>query len=378
MTRILFIGETWQGSSARSLCEALALLPEVVVSDVGVDHFLPSHRNLPLRIANRLLHRLQLRELESAVIRAMHGFRPDAIVVHKGIGVGVRSFEEIRRFGIPVINIFPDYSPHAFGRRLQEAIGCYDLVISTKCFHPPLWQSVYGYSNPCVFIPHGYDPAVHYWSHPSESHVYDVGVCCNWRPEYHRLMRAFADALGSDQVSVSIAGSGWATYQNQFPRHWHYAGPRTGRAYGEFLRSAKIAIAPVNREVMIRGVKQPGDEDTTRTYELAAAYCFFQHQRTDNVSTVYDEQSEVPLWSDAIELAGLVRRWLPDEVGRRSMAARAHSRAVPAYSIPQRAASIMVQIEQLALHVGRAQQKKPPAGRLNGTGNTGDIRIQAV
>ena len=120
-----------------------------------------------------------------------------------------------------------------------------------------------------------------------------------------------------------------------------------GRAYGEFLRSAKIAIAPVNREVVIRGVKQPGDEDSTRTYELAAAHCFFLHQRTDYVSTVYDEQNEVPLWGDATELASLVRRWLPDETGRRSMAAKAHARAVPAYSIPQRAASVLQHIKQL-------------------------------
>ena len=95
-----------------------------------------------------------------------------------------------------------------------------------------------------------------------------------------------------------------------------------------------------------RGVKQPGDEDSTRTYELAAAHCFFLHQRTDYVATVYDEQNEVPLWGDATELASFVRRWLPDEAGRRSMAARAHARAVPAYSIPQRAASVLQHIEQ--------------------------------
>lgn len=347
MTRILFVGDSWQGSSARSLREALAQLPEVVINDVGPDHFLPNYQHLPLRVANRLLRTLQLRELESAILRAMSGFRPDAIVVYKGVGIGAGLVEEIRRSGIPVINVLPDYSPHAYGRRLQETMGCYDLVISTKLFHPLLWQSVYGYSNPCVCVPHGYDPAVHYWTHPSASHAYDVALCCNWRPEYHRLMRTFADALGDDQVSVAIAGPGWAVHRSQLPGYWHYVGPKMGRTYGEFLRSARIAIAPVNREVVIRGVKQPGDEDTTRTYELAAAHCFFLHQRTDYVATVYDEQNEVPLWSDATELASLVRRWLPDDAGRRSMAARAHARAVPAYSIPQRAASVLQHIEQL-------------------------------
>lgn len=347
MTRILFIGETWQGSSARSLREALALQPKVVISDIGEDHFLPSYRHLPLRIANRLLRPLQRRELQSAVLRAMSGFDLDAIVVYKGAGIGSGLIEEIRRSGIPAINVFPDYSPHAYGRWLQDAMGCYDLVISTKPFHPQLWQSVYGYRNPCVCVPHGYDPGVHYWADSSPSQAYDVALCATWRPEYHRLMRSFADALGDDPVSVAVAGPGWPAHRDQLPRHWQYVGPRVGRAYGEFLRSARIAIAPVNREVVIRGVKQHGDEDTTRTYELAAAHCFFLHQRTDYVATVYDEHNEVPLWSDATELAGLVRRWLPNEAGRRLMAARAHARAVPAYAIPQRAASVLQHIEQL-------------------------------
>jgi spore maturation protein CgeB len=347
MTRILFVGEAWRGSSARSLREALAQQPQVVISDVGEDHFLPNYRHLPLRMANRLLRPLQRRKLERAVLRAMSVFRPDAVVVYKGAGIGAGLVEEIRRSGMPVINVYPDYSPHAYSRRLQKAVGCYDLVISTKPFHPRLWQSVYGYRNPCVCVPHGYDPEVHYWNRPSASHAYDVALCCNWRPEYHRLMRSFADALGGDPVSVAVAGPGWPAHCDQLPRQWQYFGPIVGRAYGEFLRSAKIAIAPVNREVVIRGVKQPGDEDTTRTYELAAAHCFFLHQRTDYVATLYDEKNEVPLWGDATELVSLVRRWLPDEAGRQLMAARAHSRAVPAYSIPQRAVSVLQHIEHL-------------------------------
>src|SRR5207302_9510604 len=98
--------------------------------------------------------------------------------------------------------------------------------------------------------------------------------------------------LGSNNVSVASAGSGWPEHRNELPRHWNYHGPKIGRSYGEFVRCAKIAIAPLNRDVVIRGVKQPGAEDTTRTYELAAANCFFLHQRTDHVATVYNEYNE--------------------------------------------------------------------------------------
>jgi Glycosyl transferases group 1 len=347
MIRILFIGETWQGSNARSLREALAERATVAMHDIGVDTFLPIYDGLPLRLANRVLRGLQRRELRHAVRRTLETSRPDAIVVYKGMGIDATLVAEMRAQGTPVINVFPDYSPHAYGRELQEAMAEYDLIISTKPFHPKLWRTKYGYRNHCVCVPHGYDPAVHYWPAAPTSQIYDVALCGTWRPEYHRLMRAFAAALDDDRVSVAVAGSGWFGHRGDLPKHWHYVGTRLARSYGEFLRSARVAIAPVNRDVIVRGVEQPGDEDTTRTYELAAARCFFVHQRTTYVQSVFDEQTEVPLWSDPQELANLVRRWLPDHAGRRDMASRAQARAVPAYSISQRALSVLRHIEAL-------------------------------
>jgi hypothetical protein len=347
MTRILFIGDTWQGSSARSLREGLADLPTVTIRDIGVDTLMPSYRHLPLRLANRVLRGFQRRELRSAVLGTLEEVRPDAVIVYKGTGIDGGLVAQIRAREVPVVNVFPDYSPHAYGRRLQDALGFYDLTISTKPFHPRLWESRYGYRNRCVCVPHGYDPALHYWSAASESQIYDVALCANWRPEYHRLMLSFAQSLGDDGVSVVVAGAGWFGHRRELPKHWVFVGPKVARSYGEFLRSARIAIAPVNREAVVRGVEQPGDEDTIRTYELAAAQCFFLHQRTEFVATVYDERTEVPLWGDAQELASLVRRWLPDDAGRRDMASRAHARAVPAYSISQRALSVLRHVEAL-------------------------------
>lgn len=347
MMRILFVGDTWQGSSARSLRDALAQRAGVVISDIGIDQFLPHYSDLPLRIANRILRRLQVGELARALLREMTGFRPNVLLVHKGWGVESNLIRTIQATGIPVVNVFPDCSPHAHGRQLRDAIGCYDLVISNKPYHPPHWRSVYGYGNVCVCVPHGYDPTVHYWPEAPSDAKYDVVLCATWREEYHRLMQSFARALADNGVSVAVAvaGSGWAARRAEFPEHWEFVGPRLGRSYGAFVRSSRISLAPVTRELVIRGVKQPGDEETTRTYELAAAQCFFIHQRTDFVSTVYDERTEVPFWSDGADMAELVRRWLPDESGRRAMAARAHARAVPAYSIPNRAAQVLRHVE---------------------------------
>jgi spore maturation protein CgeB len=146
-------------------------------------------------------------------------------------------------------------------------------------------------------------------------------------------------------VRVGIVGSGWAERRDALPSEWEVASSLTGRAYGEWLRRGRIVIAFLHRDVVIDGRRQPGDEDTIRTYELAAMGCFFVHRRTPFVQTVYDEHLEVPMWNDAEELAALVLRYLPLEDERRAMAARAHARAVPAYSFPNRAGQILEHVK---------------------------------
>ena len=347
MMRVLFVGESWQGSNARSLCEALSLLPDLTVCDVAEDHFLPKHRTVLLRIINRILAPLQRRELAVEIIATLKRFLPDAVVFYKGPHADAALIRKIHQTGVPVVNVFPDHSPNVYGRRLTEALGCVDLVISTKPYHPSLWQSTYGYQNSCVCVPHGYDPALHYWAEESSVQIYDVALCATWRPEYQCLMTSFAKALGDDRISVAVGGPGWNEHRQDLPQHWCFVGARTGRSYGEFLRSARVAIAPLNSEVVVGGIRQLGDVDTSRTYELAAAHCFFLHQRSAYVATKYDEDKEVPLWSDAGELASLVKHWLPRDAERRTMAANAHARAVPAYSITEGTSDIVRYIKQV-------------------------------
>jgi spore maturation protein CgeB len=127
-----------------------------------------------------------------------------------------------------------------------------------------------------------------------------------------------------------------------------YGGAVVGRSYVEWLRKGKICIAPVTREVVINGVRQPGDEDTTRTYELAAAHCFFIHRRTDFVKTLYSETDEVPMYDGPEELTERVLHYLARPAERERMAALAHRRAVPAYSVDSRADEIVAILRERA------------------------------
>jgi len=267
-------------------------------------------------------------------------FEPDVLLVYKGNGVTVGMVRRAKRSGVFTANVFPDCSPHAQGTCVRQAIGEYDLVASTKPFHPEAWTTTYGYANRCRFVPQGYDPRLHLVSEPPMEFRHDVVLAATFRPDYGSMMIELGRLMPDTDFRVAIAGFGWDSIRGRLPRHWELRGPLIGHSYVLFLRTGRICIAPLTGDVVVGGRTQSGDVDTTRTYELAAANCFFLHRRTDYARTLYDE-SEVAMFDDPPELVALVRYFLKHDSERKRMAAKAHRRAVPLYSLDRRAEAIV-------------------------------------
>lgn len=345
--KLLFIGETWQGAHPRSLREALGRRADITVSDVGVEHRLPRQEDTATRIVRRLAAGFEVAALKRDVLHQCEDFRPDVVMFYKGVQFDAGFVELIREKTDAVVNVFPDYSPHAFGPALAKAIGIYDLVISTKSFHPALWSTTYGYSNRCVCVPHGYDPALHFRDEISRDHEYDVVMVAGGRPEYYDLVDQLVAQPGMAELRVAIVGNSWEPVVARLPKSWRRFPAKFGASYVDWLRRGKIVIAPLHTRVVVDGVRQPGDVDTTRTYELAAAHCFFIHRRTPLLSGLYDEDREVPMFDDAPELAAKILSYLNRDEQRVAVAEAAHRRAVPAYSLDTRAAEIMSWLNQL-------------------------------
>lgn len=355
--KILFVGESWRGSCARSLKEALARNPVVCLDEVNEDLFIPKPRARWLRAINRVLRPAFRHELYREILYRAVALKPDIVMAYKGFSIEAEFVMRLKAAGCWVVNVYPDCSPHAHGAAHKKAVGAYDLVISSKPFHPASWQSVYDYPNPCAFVPQGYDPSLHLVSEPQAETRFDIILVATCRPEYVELMKELARLLAAD-LKVGIGGHGWMAHRDKFPPNWVFAGELHGRAYIDWLRQGKICLAPVTREVIIDGVRQPGDEDTTRTYELAAAHCFFIHRRTDFVQRLYDEATEVPMYDTPEELANKILHFLPRDDERGAMAAASHRRAVPSYSLDSRAEEIVkALVDLVSSHAGRASDR---------------------
>lgn len=341
--KILFVGESWLGSCARSLREALARIPEVELDEFNEDAVFPAARARWLRAIGRLLYPFYRRDFNQQLTAKACAFQPDVLVTYKGTQVHADLIQAMRSQGILTVNVYPDCSPHSHGMKHRLAVGEYDLVVSSKAYHPGSWADTYGYTNSCVFVPQGYDPTLHLSSQPPADFEYDLVMVATYRAEYGELLENLGRLLPDPEFRVVIGGYGWNALLHRFPSHWKFPGRVEGKGYLETLRKGKICIAPLNRSVSIQGQHQPGDVDTTRTYELAAAQCFFIHQRTDFARGLYTED-EVPMFDDASELADHIRQYLPKEELRTRMASAAHRRAVPAYSIDARAAEVVAKI----------------------------------
>ncbi|MFM1989933.1 MAG: hypothetical protein RJA99_2890 [Pseudomonadota bacterium] len=334
--RVLYLGESWNGSSARAFRESLSKVPGVDVQDIPEDIFRPSYRSLVARLSVRLLRPVLAREVSAEIMAQAANFRPDVFVAYKGWSLAARTVQAINRQGIFTVNLFPDASPVVHGRELARSVAHYRLIASTKPLHLEHWASKFGYTNECICIPHGFDPALHVRPTPPAAQPVDVLLAATWRTEYEILIRRTAELLAGAGIAITLVGHGWADAAARLPRNCTVSEAATGVAYVDTIRSAKIVIAPVQREYMWRGARHEGDVDSTRTYELAAAYCFFLHRRTQYVEQIYSPEHEVPTWDSPEELAQLIIRFLPDEASRRAYAERAHRRAVPHYSLDAR------------------------------------------
>jgi hypothetical protein len=142
--RVLFVGESWLGSCARTLREALARRPDVVVDELAEESFYPNMPQRWLRAAARLLRPMHRRAVHAKVLGRVKAFRPDVFVTYKGATLDRELIEQVRARGVLTANVYPDASPHAHGEAHREAVGAYDVVISTKIYQPRVWKSVYG------------------------------------------------------------------------------------------------------------------------------------------------------------------------------------------------------------------------------------------
>lgn len=289
--KILFVGDDWVGSNARSMADGFRQAGhEVVVVDTTTV-------TLPTRLSPAWLYSKGMRRRAPWLQEAAHrrieqiarDFVPDMFFGFKSIHLdqarllqvpaAVRVHYSPDDVGNPY-NTTPDYLAHESG---------WDLVVTTKRHNVP--ELLTRGARRVKFVHSAYDPA---WHRPCAKRVarqYLVGFIGARRPDRSALITRLGTEHGQNLL---VRGPGW----RRVPALRTTGATIGGAVYGDHFATA---VASVTANLVLLN-SDNRDTHTCRTFEIPACGGLFVGERTDEHSELLDEGTECLLFSDEAEL----------------------------------------------------------------------------
>jgi spore maturation protein CgeB len=339
MLRILYSGDNWYGSNARSCADSLRRLGCNVL-DIDIQSFIPQVKLPVSRVLRHLWISRLTNEFNRHILDTVEIFKPDIFIAFKGNYIEASTLKLLSRKGISLYNYYPDTSAFTHGKWLPKSLPEYDCVFYTK----PLWYSDVSKQidlKAGFFLPHGYDPGLHRPVRLDSRDTLDYGCDVSFIAIHSRHKEKVLTELTSlvPHLTLCIYGNGWTQHcQGKELQRFIKGYPLLGECYTRAIQAASINLAIMSGTV--KGASA-GDLTTSRTYTIPASGGFMLHERNSEVLGLYKENEEIVCFDSAEELAEKIDYYLNHPVERRTIAREGHSRCVPAYSYDNRVAQIL-------------------------------------
>lgn len=311
--RILFAGDQWYGSNARSLAEGFRQAGhEVAVVDTTAV-------TLPVRggpawwyakVAGRRSPRA-VERVHVELAAAADALSPDLLLSFNGMHL-----DQERLLNLPA-TWHVHYSPDDVSNPTNTTAAYlahesqWDAVVTTKAHN--VRELVERGARNVIFVLSAYDPHWHRPTTPATNTRFSAGFVGNARPDRVELITELARRHG-DRFLVS--GPGWRRYPMLALSGAVVRGPR----YGIEL-SATIASIDANL-VLLNSDNR--DTHTCRTFEVPAAGGLFVGPRTVEHQQLLADGVEALLYEDTAELHEQLTRVRADPAAAAAMARRGH------------------------------------------------------
>ncbi|MEU8901482.1 glycosyltransferase [Nocardia sp. NPDC048505] len=316
--RILYVGDDWVGSNARSLADGFRQAGhEIVVLD-STAVTLPARGSAPWVYA-KLAHRRapwQVERLHAAIDEAAAALRPDLLVVFKGVHLDQRRLLEVpARVRVHYSpddvanpdNISADYLAHESG---------WDLVVTTKRHNVPELRD--RGAREVLFVRSAYDPAWHHRTARRGTREYLAGFIGVCRPDRRDDLVELARRYGEHML---VRGPGWRRVPELRTTGATVGGPVYGQRYSTVVASVTANLVLLNSDNR--------DTHTCRTFEVPAAGGLFVGERTDEHAELLRDTVECLLFSDQDELYHLLE-WCATHPEKAAAIAEAGHRRITA------------------------------------------------
>jgi spore maturation protein CgeB len=336
--KILCIGEEWRGSDASGLFNALSRVGNVVTIVNNLRFLSYSGRNLTTKIVNKLARSFQVDDFNDQVIITAKSFRPEIILIYKGMGVRPETIQFFKSISVPVINFYPDVSFMVHGEEVSQCMPLYDHIFTTKSFGADDLYKVFGFDRSKVsFIPHGFDPTVHRpISLKTSEFDCEVSFIGNYSNHKFSILKGMKEAL--HEVDLKIWGATWRGGKNSVLNTSIQNCGIFGDLYACAINSSRINLGLLSEQVL--GASS-GDRTTARTFHITGSGGFMVHERTEEIGNYFEENKEIVCFSTVDELAEKVTYFLRNDGLRMKIMANGYNRALSEHSLDRRAIELM-------------------------------------
>lgn len=338
--RILNVGPLWRGSNAGGLFRALARAGAFI--EVIDEFYYVSLKTTDkkAKIAERFLRPMQVSSFNKAITNTIDTFKPDVLLVYKGVFVLPETLKYARANGCRPVLFYPDVSTTAHGPHIPRAIPEYDTIFTTKTFGITDMQQHYGVKN-AVFIAHGFDPDIH---RPfaaigaDERAIFscDASFIGTWSPKKEQWLTHLVEQL--PHVNLKVWGDKWGRVSSPALTKCVQGKSVTGDLYALAIQCSTINLGILSEQV---AGASSGDLITSRTFHIPGASGFMLHERNEESVLYYHEEEEAAFFDGPEEMVRQIEKYLADADARERIRIAGHKRAMVAHSLDARAAFMM-------------------------------------
>lgn len=290
--RILFVGDDWIGSNARSLANGFRQAGhDVVLIDSSTASVPP--RLSPPWFYSKIKHRPppQVTEkIHSQIEYLASTQKPDMLFCFKAIHL-----DQARLFETPAhhhVHYSPDdvSNPENLSPEYLKYEREWDLLVTTKR-HNIAELNARG-AKAVKFVMSAYDPDWHHLSARHGLNEFSVGFIGVYRPDRRDQIVRLAQRFGK---RMAVWGPGW----RRVVPLWRSGAMVGGAVYGE---NFSIAVASIHANLVFLNSANR-DTHTCRTFEIPAAGGLFVGQRTDEHEALLEDKVECLMFANDEELA---------------------------------------------------------------------------
>ena len=313
--KVLFVGNDWIGSNARSMADGFRAAGHDVVVVDSTPVTLPA-RLSPAWVWSKVAARRAPWDVDAVhrrIDRAAAVLRPDLL-----FAFNAADLDQPRLLSTPA-RLRVHYSPDDVSNAVNtspaylEHEHAWDMIVTTKRHNVP--ELLARGARAVEFVLSAYDPAWHRPVARRDPREYLVGFIGTCRPDRRASTTALARRYGEDML---VRGPGWW----RVPELHRTGATVGGPVYGEHF-SAVVAQVAANL-VLLNSDNR--DTHTCRSFEVPAAGGLVVGERTAEHAELLEDGTECFLFSSPTELHEVLRRCAEHPGEAREVAVRGHRR----------------------------------------------------